>query len=301
MRRTWKTLTLGLVLGLGLTAAAHAAEEPFADLDNDGVFSEGDVRIGKALSNDGQFTTEKADANYKPALGPVGVVFPGKFVSKKRALIVKASGNIIVNGDLSAAGAGGVIFLVSSGGSVTIADGVRFTTDSILQVVGMHDVSVGGNCNLRSKSNDFAMVSVASQEGDVSVGAGCQLGAAGMVEVTTGDLTGGSVTIGEGARLVAGSGSLRVTAGGDLQVEDATLNGRDVLMGSHHSTRTGRSAGSMGPGYASIRSSQIRSGGDGSVHLFAGGGDGSTLDITKTSVKVKDRESVRYDADVIVR
>lgn len=299
MRRTWKTLTIGLALGLGISTA-YAAEEPFADLDNDGVFSEGDVRIGKALANDGQFTTEKAEGNYKPPQGPVGVVFPGKFVSKKRALIVKASGNIIVNGDLGAAGAGGVIFLVSSGGSVTIGEGVRFTTDSILQVVGMEDVHVGGDCNLRSKSNDFGMVSIASQAGDVSVGAGCQLGAAGMVEVTTGDLTGGSVRIGEGSRLVAGSGSLRVTAGEDLDVADATLNGRDVLMGSHRSTRTARSAGGTGPGYAAIRDSQIRSSGDGSVHLFASG-DGSTLDITKTSVKAKDRDSVRYDADVIVR
>jgi hypothetical protein len=299
MRRTWKTLTIGLVLGLGL-GAAYAAEEPFADLDNDGVFSEGDVRIGKALSNDGQFSTDLAEAGYKPPQGPVSVVFPGKFVSKKRALIVKASGNIIVNGDLSAAGAGGVIFLVSSGGSVTIADGVRFTTDSILQVVGMRDVRVGGKCNLRSKSNSFAMVSVASQEGDVEIGAGCQLGAGGMVEVTTGDLTGGSVRIGNGSRLIAGSGSLRVTAGADLDVSDATLNGRDVLMGSHRSARTARGTG-MGPGYAAVRNSQIKSSGDGSVHLFAGGGKGSTLDITKTSVKAKKKGNVRYDADVVVR
>ncbi|MCW5889758.1 MAG: hypothetical protein KIT14_04325 [bacterium] len=300
MRRTWKTLTIGLALGLGISAA-HAAEEPFADLDNNGVFSEGDVRIGKALANDGQFSTDRAEANYKPPLGPVSVVFPGKFVSKKRALIVKASGNIIVNGDLSASGSGGVIFLVSSGGSVRIGDGVRFTTDSILQVVGMQDVTVGGRCNLRSKSGSFAMVSIASQEGDVTVGDGCQLGAGGMVEVTTGDLTGGNVRIGKGSRLVAGSGSLRVTAGGDLQVTDSTLNGRDVLMGSHRSTRTSRSAGKAGPGYASIRGSQIRSSGDGSVHLFASGGNGSTLDITKTSVKSKSRNGVRYDADVIVR
>jgi hypothetical protein len=302
MLRNRKTLMIALAVTVGLGGAAYGASEPFADLDNDGVFGQGDVPIGKLINNDGQFSTDKAEGAYKPQAGPVGVVFPDRFVGKKRAAVVKASGDITVHGDINVPGQGGVIFLLSTGGSVHIADGLRFQTDSIMQFIALEDIKVGSNVEMRSKSNQFAMVALTSQSGDVAVGDEANIGAAGLVELSTGQETGGSVTVGRGSRVASGSGSARVTAGDEVSIEDVRVTGRNVIIGSHGSSRAARSAGGAGPGYASVRNCQIRgNGGDASVRIFAEGGDGSTIDITRTKVQVKDRDALNLDADVIVR
>ncbi len=301
MLRNRKTLMIALAVTVGLGGAAYGASEPFADLDNDGVFGPGDVPIGKLL-NDGQFSTDKAEGAYKPQAGPVGVVFPSRFVGKKRAVVVKASGDVTVLGDITVPGQGGVLFLLSTGGSVHIADGLRFQTDSIMQFIALEDIKVGANVEMRSKSNQFAMVAITSQSGDVAVGDEANIGAAGLVELSTGQETGGSVSVGRGSRLASGSGSARVTAGDELAIEDVRVTGRNVIIGSHGSRRAARSAGAAGPGYAAVRNCQIRgNGGDASVRIFAEGGNGSTIDITRTKVQVKDRDALNLDADVIVR
>ncbi len=303
MQRTRKTVFAALVLTLGFAQAVAAQKEPFADMDNNGVYGEGDVLIGKLINNDGQFSTDKAEGGYRPQQGPVGIVVPTRFAAKKRVVVLKASGNIIVNGDIAAGGLGGVIYLLSTGGSVHVADGVRFSTDSILQLIGLGDVTVGNDVQLRSKSNDFSMVSIASESGDVSVGEGVDVSAKGLVEVVTGQTNGGGVSVGRGSRLLSGGGDARVTAHAELAMEGVKLQGRQVVLGSHGSARTtGRAAGAMGPGYAEVRNCEIKVGsGLGSLHIFANGGDGSTIDISKTKMNVKKKENVTLDADVIVR
>lgn len=302
MLRNRKTLMIALAVTVGLGGAAYGASEPFADLDNDGVFGPGDVPIGKLINNDGQFSTDKAEGAFKPQAGPVGVVFPDKFVGKKRGAIVKASGDITVLGDITAGGQGSVIFLLSTGGSVRIADGLRFQTDSIMQFIALDDVEVGSNVEMRAKSNQFAMVAISSQNGDVTVGDEANIGAAGLIELSTGEQTGGSVRVGQGSRVASGSGSARLTAGNEVEMENVRVTGRNVVIGSHASTRGARGAGAGGPGYAAVRNCQIRgTGGAASVHIFADGGDGSTIDITRTKVQVKDRDALNLDADVIVR
>lgn len=302
MLRNRKTLLIALAITVGLGGAAYGASEPFADLDNDGVFGPGDVPIGKLINNDGQFSTDKAEGAFKPQAGPVGIVVPDRFVGKKRAVVLKASGDITVNGDISAPGQGGVIFLLSTGGSVRVADNVRFSTDAVMQLIALDDVEVGSNVELRSKSNQFAMVALSSQNGDVTVGDDANIGAAGLIELSTGQQTGGTVSVGQGSRVASGSGSARLTAGNEVRIENVRVTGRNVVIGSHASSRGARGAGASGPGYASVRNCQIRgNSGDASVHIFADGGDGSTIDITRTKVQVKDRDALNLDADVIVR
>ncbi len=303
MLRNRKTLLIALAMtaGLGLAGRAWGANEPFADLDNDGVFGPGDVPIGKLINNDGQFSTDKAEGAFKPQAGPVGIVVPDRFIGKKKAVVLKASGDITVLGDITVPGTGGVIFLLSNGGAVHVADNVRLFTDTIIQLIGLGDVEVGSSVEMRSRSNSFAMVALSSQDGDVSVGTDANIGAAGLIELSTGEETGGSVSVGEGSRIASGAGSARLTAGTEVQMDGVRLAARTIVVGSYASTRNARGTG-MGPGYASVRNSQIRgTGGAASVHIFAEGGDGSTIDITRTKVQVKDRDALELDADVIVR
>jgi hypothetical protein len=302
MLRNRKTLMIALAVTVGLGRAAYGASEPFADLDNDGVFGPGDVPIAKLINNDGQFSTDKAEGAFKPQAGPVGVVIPERFVGKKHAMVIKASGDITVQGDINVPGAGGVIFLLSTGGSVHVADNVRFSTDAIMQLIALDDVEVGSNVEMRSKSNSFAMVALSSQNGNVTVGDEANIGAAGLIELSTGEQTGGSVSVGQGSRIASGSGSARLTAGNEVLMDGVRVTGRNVVIGSHASTRGARSAGGSGPGYAAVRNSQIRgNGGAASVHIFAEGGDGSTIDMSRTKVQVKDRDALELDADIIVR
>ena len=58
-----KTLFTSMALAVGLMvrgAMAADVTEPFADMDNDGVFGPGDVVIGKMINDDGQFDTSIA-------------------------------------------------------------------------------------------------------------------------------------------------------------------------------------------------------------------------------------------------
>jgi len=296
-----KTLLTSMALAVGLMArGAFAADAtgPFADLDNDGVFGPGDVSLTKALGNDGVFDSSRADAGYQPVDGKVDVVFPARYVSKKRVLVVKTNGDISVHGGLGAAGNGGVIVLLSTGGAVHVDGSLRLTTDSVLQLIGLGDVVVGDGVQLLAKSGDFSMVSIASQDGNVHIGSNVNIGAQGLVEITTGDQTGGVVEVGPGSRVASGGGSARLTAGNDVSLTGMKLSAQNVLIGSHASPRTGR-AGAMGPGYTTVRSSLVKAP-HGQVHIFADG-DGGTIDVTKTALQAESRDQVTLDADIIVR
>jgi hypothetical protein len=294
-----KTLFLATVLAFGFARGAMAGStpEPFADMDNDGVFGPGDVEIGKLLSNDGQFDVTRSEGSWQGTTARVGVVFPGRFASRKRVLVVKATGDIAVHGSVGAAGQGGVVVLLSTGGKVVVDDGVRVTTDSILQLIGQDDVEIGDMVQLLAKSGDFSMVSLASQSGDVIVGSGVNIGADGMVELATGRDVGGSIRVAKGSRMTSGSGHARVTAGGDVDVQGLRLSAQDVLIGSYSTTRSVGRAGAAG--YVGVRNSLIKAP-HGQVQMFADG-DGGTIDITKTSVTAGSRDAVTLNADVIVR
>ena len=105
---------------------------------------------------------------------------------------------------------------------------------------------------------------------------------------------------------------LALSAGHDYAADGLLVFDHDLPVGCVHDAvdtrlaglRNARSAanGGTGPGYAAIRNCQIRgNGGAASVKFFADGGDGSTVDMSRTKVQVKDRDALEVDADVIVR
>jgi hypothetical protein len=285
--RTWNTLSIALSLALGF-GTASAAQGPFADLDNDGVFSDGDVDIEAMVEDDGYFSTSELTE------GRAGIVVPGKVSVRTRALVLVASGDITVDGNLSANGAGAVIFLMSNGGNVTILPGTKINTASILQVVAAGDVEIGDRSQLRAKSHDFSMISVASARGDVNVGGRCSLGASTMVEITTQTGSGGDVNVGPSTR-VWGGNSMRVTAGKQVMADESLLSADAILLGSH-SGLEGRTAG--GAGMVSAHGADIHSR-NGTVHIFAEG-DGGVIDLTGASVDAPGH-AVVLDADVVVQ
>lgn len=285
--RTWNTLLIALSLALGF-GTASAAQAPFADMDNDGRFSEGDVDITRMIQDDGYFDTSELSE------GRVGIVVPGRVAVRTRALVLVASGDITVDGNLTANGAGAVVFLMSNGGSVTISPGTKINTASILQVVAAGDVQIGDRASLRAKSHDFSMISVASALGDVNIGERCTLGASTMVEMVTQTGKGGSVNVGRATRVTGGQ-SMRVTANEQVMADGTLLSADAILLGSHGGT-PGRTAGAAG--MASARGASIRSR-NGTVHIFADGA-GGVIDLTNASVDAPGF-GVVLDADVVVK
>jgi len=285
--RTWNTLLIALSLALGV-GTASAAQAPFADMDNDGQFGDGDVDITRMIQDDGYFDTSELSE------GKVGIVVPGRVAVRTRALVLVATGDITVDGNLTANGAGAVVFLMSSGGAVTIEPGTKINTNSILQVVAAGDVEIGDRASLRAKSHDFSMISVASGNGDVNIGERCNLGASTMVEMATQSGRGGSVNVGPATRVTGGQ-SMRITANQQVTADGTLLSADAILLGSHGGLE-GRTAGAAGK--ASARGAAIRSR-NGTVHIFADG-EGGVIDLTNATVQAPGF-SVVLDADVVVQ
>lgn len=299
--------TVALAIGLGPAAVLAGGSQPvpFADLDNDGVFGPGDVAIADLIANDGTFDTSQAEGKYTPPAGKVGIVVPGKFNLKFPALVLVASGDITLAGDLTAAGSDSVMILVSTGGAIHLAPGVKVSADSFVKLSAQGDVEVGAGASIRSRSrDDGTVVAIVSQGGAIDVATKTTLSANGLVQLATADDTGGSIRLGARTKVTSGGGSVEITAGLDLTLDGVKVTGPSVVIGSHSSAHNalGTAAATKGPGFAAVRNSAIKGGmNDGLVQLYADGGAGSVLDLTGTQIKVPSDQSLMLDAAHIIR
>lgn len=293
---TRAALAAALALVPATTAFTADATVPFADVDNDGVFGPNDVALTDLLT-DGRFDTSQAEGRWQPPTsGKVGIVVPAgakKVAPKGGVLLLAASGDVTVASDLSNPVRDGAILLVSTGGGVHVAPGVKIAGGDFVKLVADGDVTIGDGATLATKGRDFEdRLSVVSRTGNITVGQKVTLTGGGLCQVATADDTGGQISIGPKSK-VNGAGNLQVTAGLDLTLDGTLIAAPSILVGSHASVHS--------PGHAMIRGATLKAGGDdGRIHIYADGGLGSMVDLTGTKVKVSDPANVLITADMVI-
>jgi hypothetical protein len=287
-----------IVLALGLAFGPHTAAAdvgPFADLDNDGQFTPGDVPISSLLA-DGRFSTDEAEGAYRPPVGPVGIVIPAgskKITTKTGNLVLIASGDLTVDADLNAAGTDSIVLLVSTGGKITVAPGVHITGGMFVKLSAAGDVTVGDGSVFQTRGHDVGdVLAIVSTGGSIDIGQRVSLNGGGLCQVATADTGGGAILIGANSKLAATQGTVQVTAGMDLVMNGTQVSSPDILLGSH--------AGADGPAEAFIRSSMLKAGGaDGHIHIYADG-TGGMVDLSDTHMKLMDSANLLITADQII-
>lgn len=291
-----RTISLAaLALGLALASrTALAAPGVFADLDNDGQLSAGDVMVDDLLA-DGRFSTAEAEGPYTPPTGPVGLVIPAsvkKLVTKDNLILI-ASGDVTIDADIQAASADALLLIVSTGGQIKVAPGVKLVGGDFVKLSAEGDILIGGGAGLSTKGHDFGNVlSIVSRTGDVVVGDKATLNGGGLCQVATPDVGGGQISIGPRSKLSASDGSVQVTAGLDLTMDGVQVTSPSIFLGSHASIHS--------PGHAMIRGASLKAGGDdGRIRIYADG-VGGMVDLTDTRMRLSNLGNVLITADQVV-
>ena len=290
-------IVLAMTFGLASHASAassNAGPGPFADLDNDGQFTPGDVTISSLLS-DGRFSTNEAEGSYQPPAGPVGIVLPaGAKVSQRTGnLVLIASGDLTVDTDVSAVANDSIVLLVSTGGNITVAPGVHITGGMFVKLSAAGNVTVGDGASFQTRGHDFGdVLSIVSTGGSIDIGEKVSLNGGGLCQVATSDDGGGAILIGAKSKLAATAGDVQVTAGMDLAMNGVTVNAPGILIGSH--------ASENGPAEALIEGSMLKAGGtDGRIHVYADG-VGGMVNLSGTHMKLSDSANILITADQVV-
>lgn len=293
----WGTVALAVCMGTGI-AGAVTPRAACADLNNNGVCDAGDVSVDKQIANDGYFSTARSENGYKaPTDSKVGLVLSGKISGKGGVVYLVASGDIIVN-DLVGSGAdNSAVILVSTGGSIKVADNARIKTGLFLKLSAAEDVLLGNKVILNARNHEFGgQLYVYSSNGAIRVGEKSAISGDGYTSVVTNDDTGDDVTVGAGARIWSSKASVAITAGKSVSMRNAGVAGDSVVIGSHASEGA-RSQG--GPGQTTVKNCMVE--GEGGVRVFADGGEGSTVDVSGTDFKVPSPSDVTLEADIIVQ
>ncbi|HZP42047.1 MAG TPA: hypothetical protein VFD84_11135 [Candidatus Binatia bacterium] len=289
-------IPIALALTFALVARPATADVgPFADLDGDGQLGPGDVPIADLLK-DGRFSTAEAEGAYQPATGPVGVVVPAsakKLSLKSGNLVLIASGDLTIDADVNASSPDSVVLLVSTGGSITVAPGVRIAGGMFVKLSAAGNVTVGDGAAFQTRGHDFGdVLAIVSTGGSIDIGERVSLNGGGLCQIATADEGGGAILIGPKSKLAATAGNVQVTAGMDLVMNGVTITAPDLLLGSH--------AGERGPAEAYVRKSTLKAGGrDGRIRIYADGA-GGMVDLSGTRMKIADTANLLITADQIV-
>lgn len=290
-----KTIHAAFALTLAVAPAAMAVDEPFADLNNNGVFDGQDVLIG-ALLEDGRFSTDEAEGAYQPPAGPVGIVVPAD-ARKVTAddLVLIASGDVTIEADLTARDRESILLVVSTGGGITVAERTRLKAGNFLKLSAAGDVTVGDRCSFKTNGKDFGDVaSLVSQTGNITLGERVLVKSGGLCQVATTDEGGGQIHIGDRSNLSSGTSAVQVTAGLDVEIDGARLTGPNLLVGSNQSVHS--------PGRAMILGSRLTGKGhDAFIRIYANGGTGSMVDLSDTTIKLKEEDNLLITADQILQ
>jgi hypothetical protein len=169
-------LMVGALVTAGAASRALALDESFVDVDNDGVWSNGDLPLAPFLDPDGYgFDARTAQPGWQPRTHPVGVVVQGQTTFTGEITDITATGNIIVRGDVKAKGRDRWVKLQTVGGDITIEPGtrVRGSGDVDFQALDGGSITVGANARLQTKGDQAELAFEADH--DLTVESGAQL------------------------------------------------------------------------------------------------------------------------------
>jgi hypothetical protein len=297
------TVALALLALPALSSAGHRrrraavdGSQAFVDVNNDGKYGPGDVAIGDLLS-DGRFDTSKAERGYTPPAGKVSVVIPAGargVVPRNNNFILIASGDITVNESLTLTSKIRTLLLVSTGGKITVGEGVSIIGGAFMKLDAEGDVVLGDNCTLSTRGNSFsAVTAVVSHTGNVTLGDRCVVNGGGLAQVATPEDGGGQINVGQKTKISSTRGTAQVTAGLDLMMDGVQVTSPSILLGSHASVHS--------PGHAMIRNAMLRAGSsNGRIRIYADGGSGSMVNLHNTKFRIGNPESVLITADQVI-
>lgn len=298
LNKLWGTIGLAVCIGSGIANAA-VPRVACADLNNNGVCDAGDVNIEKQIQNDGYFSTAQAEGNYQARGEKVGIVLSGRITGKSGLVYLVASGDITIRDAVGSGAESSAVILSSTGGSINLANNGKVRAGLMLKLTAAGNILLGDKTMLYTRNREYGgSLVLYSSGGAVRIGEKAALSGDGFTSVTTNDNTGGDITVGNGSKIASTRSAVAVTAGHAVDIRRAAIGGSTVLIGSHASTQ-GRDHLSTGPGSTTLTNCSIV--GDGSVRVFADGGEGSMVDVSGTDFDVADPASVTLDADVVVR
>ena len=292
----WNTIALAVCMGHGIAVAA-VTRNACADMNNNGVCDAGDVNIEKQIANDGYFSTARSEGNYQAGNDKVGIVLSGRIAGKSGVLYLVASGDIVVKDVVGSGSETSAVILSSTAGSIKVGSNGKARAGLMLKLTAAGDIILGDKAVLFTRNPDYGgALYVYSSGGSIRVGEKASISGDGFTSLTTNESTGGDVSVGAGARVWSPRSSVAVTAGDAVNIRRAYVSGNSVLIGSHAST-DGRTLG--GPGQTTLTDCTVA--GTTGVRVFAGGGEGSMVDVSGTQFDVADPATVTIDASVVVR
>jgi len=174
-----RIVTMVLVGVLALSAGATRAlafEESFVDVDNDGLWSDGDLPLAPFLDPEGYgFDARFPQPGWVPRTHPVGIVVQGRTYFTGEFVDVTATGNIIVRGDVQAKGRDCRVTLETLGGDITIEPNTRVkgSSDFVFEALFGGDIFVGAGATLQTKGEQSELGLKA--DGELVVESGTQI------------------------------------------------------------------------------------------------------------------------------
>lgn len=149
-----RIVTMVLAGMLAVSAPALAYDQAFIDVDNDGVWSDGDEPLQPYLDPDGSgFDARFPQAGWTPKTRPVGIVLQGKTYFTAEDTELTATGNVIVRGIVQTKGPERWVNIETLGGDITIEPKTRVkgTGDFVFEALYGGDIHVGAGAQLQSK------------------------------------------------------------------------------------------------------------------------------------------------------
>jgi hypothetical protein len=258
---------------LGAPSAAAGQTFPFADNNNNGVFDAGvDVDVSADVQSGFVFVSESLvlPAGMKVARTKDGI---GLFLSAGKDLTIAA--------DVVAAGEGAGIALSADGGTLKVHEGVRLQAADWISLNAAGDLVIGDGAVVQGSSRESAIFAYAG--GGMSIGARVKLQVRGNVDLMA---SGGDVDFGPGARVLAGSGDVNVSASGNVCMIGAQVSARSTSLFSDHEL-------------IELKDSKVSAPrGGGSVTAYV---TGSTIDVSGTQFKNIEDSAIVLMGETVIR
>jgi len=231
------TMVLAGVLALG-AAPSLATDQAFIDVDNDGVWSSGDLELAPFLDPDyAYFDVRFAEPGWQPRTHPVGIVLQGNTYFTAEDTELTATGNVVVRGYVQAKGRERWVTLESMGGDIVVEPGARVkgSGNFIMEALYGGDIHVGAGANLQTKGEQAELGFRA--DGNLYVESGVQMKIGGYYPWIT--LRGfDGVFLRPGVRVQGSSHSqIDLLADADLDLVDVYLKSGYIRIHAQASTR----------------------------------------------------------------
>jgi len=224
VRRWTSAALLGLALLGGFASSASAQTGSFVDVDNNGVWSTGDLPLSQFLGPSSfGFNALVAQPGWKPQTRPVGLVIQGPLVLTNWYLDFQVTGDIRFRGKLESKAADAVIAFRSIGGNVYVEPGAVIVGSGQMEIGAITgNLRVGKKAQLTNKGSQADLDLDAGNELYVETGA--VLGTSGNDYPTVSLWGNEKLTLEPGVKFTGGShATIALTSLADIALDKVSI------------------------------------------------------------------------------